>query len=662
MTRLVRWAAAALVLVAGAAALSETVNLVGNPPETTVADFTTAVASCANQRIVVASSQTVASNTSVPESCDVEFEGAGALSINNAIVLTVNGQILAPKRRIFTGPGTATFPCGSQTRVLYPEWWGAVADGTTDDTEAVQKALDAGAAEGSAYEFTLPMRIGAVTVTDPHRIRLTHGTLSLTSTLTWRGGSGGGISGHGPSATRLLWIGNQRDPALLVDDSWGTLFEGFSIKASAAPSACSAVGCRLWDGVVLINGNLEATTPGNRTFRGIVVDGNTTGLLHTGFLYAAPQSDGCTGDKDPWWICSGANTFASASGQCCTTAAATSCSAAERCDRDNGVAGGTPCPGNAGRTLCVLGKNANNDFDVYEHVTVTNGMRNTDCTGAGTPAACCTGTLGTSTCGSSGWRIEPTQSVAHSLADCHFHHQRIGVTTLTPVGGGGSFSWSRGGGGSSSFADFAFATSTRAVEVVGFDSENSLAFVKTGSPSSGVMPTLIAQNRWATDAVVANGDCAASGDPQECCTALDTGTCDEVVTWQNRGPLVFNGNTFTQSGTSKSIRIMARALKDPDSFVAVGNGVKTSVAVDGVFATHDTTEHWTLRSNFRNLDATVDAIPDIEFWQPTLFANLGTPPNGTVRYCGDCTKSTPCASGGTGAFARRLNAAWDCDA
>jgi hypothetical protein len=43
----------------------------------------------------------------------------------------------------------------------------------------------------------------------------------------------------------------------------------------------------------------------------------------------------------------------------------------------------------------------------------------------------------------------------------------------------------------------------------------------------------------------------------------------------------------------------------------------------------------------------------------TVFANLGTPANGTVIYCNDCTKATPTASGGTGALVVRINGAWD---
>ncbi len=43
------------------------------------------------------------------------------------------------------------------------------------------------------------------------------------------------------------------------------------------------------------------------------------------------------------------------------------------------------------------------------------------------------------------------------------------------------------------------------------------------------------------------------------------------------------------------------------------------------------------------------------------FANLGTPVNGTFTFCSDCTIANPCAGGGTGAFAKRLNGVWVCN-
>lgn len=43
------------------------------------------------------------------------------------------------------------------------------------------------------------------------------------------------------------------------------------------------------------------------------------------------------------------------------------------------------------------------------------------------------------------------------------------------------------------------------------------------------------------------------------------------------------------------------------------------------------------------------------------FADLGAATNGSMIYCSDCTKATPCAGSGNGALAKRLNGAWDCD-
>lgn len=44
-------------------------------------------------------------------------------------------------------------------------------------------------------------------------------------------------------------------------------------------------------------------------------------------------------------------------------------------------------------------------------------------------------------------------------------------------------------------------------------------------------------------------------------------------------------------------------------------------------------------------------------WSPFVFANIATTmtTNGQMRYCSDCTIANPCAGGGTGAIAKRLN-------
>jgi hypothetical protein len=48
------------------------------------------------------------------------------------------------------------------------------------------------------------------------------------------------------------------------------------------------------------------------------------------------------------------------------------------------------------------------------------------------------------------------------------------------------------------------------------------------------------------------------------------------------------------------------------------------------------------------------------FLRTSTFTNLGSAVNGSILYCSNCAQTTPCTSGGTGAVATALNAAWSC--
>lgn len=61
-----------------------------------------------------------------------------------------------------------------------------------------------------------------------------------------------------------------------------------------------------------------------------------------------------------------------------------------------------------------------------------------------------------------------------------------------------------------------------------------------------------------------------------------------------------------------------------------------------------------------SVNNTAPVVNSVTF-NTTLFANLGTPINGVVVYCSDCTIASPCAGAGTGALAKRLNGIWVCN-
>lgn len=70
---------------------------------------------------------------------------------------------------------------------------------------------------------------------------------------------------------------------------------------------------------------------------------------------------------------------------------------------------------------------------------------------------------------------------------------------------------------------------------------------------------------------------------------------------------------------------------------------------------------WVFQNAAGTIQFTIQGTGAITFNQGSTQAGLGTPANGTVIYCTDCTNvSNPCSAGGTGAIAKRLNGAWDC--
>lgn len=48
-------------------------------------------------------------------------------------------------------------------------------------------------------------------------------------------------------------------------------------------------------------------------------------------------------------------------------------------------------------------------------------------------------------------------------------------------------------------------------------------------------------------------------------------------------------------------------------------------------------------------------------FRSSVFGSLPAATNGTAMYCSDCTVANPCAGGGTGALAKRINGAWVCN-
>jgi hypothetical protein len=94
--------------------------------------------------LVIDTPVTVSANATIPTTMSVRVVRGGGITINNTITLTVNGLFAAPTTTVFTLVGTGSVVFGTSTiEAAYPQWWGAVGDGTTNCTTSIQAAMDA---------------------------------------------------------------------------------------------------------------------------------------------------------------------------------------------------------------------------------------------------------------------------------------------------------------------------------------------------------------------------------------------------------------------------------------------------------------------------------------------------------------------------------------
>ena len=91
--------------------------------------------------LLISSQQNVTDDKTVPSNVTLWFLQGGSLNISNTKVVTINGNVQAGLYQIFEGDGIVTFGVGA-CAVVYPQWWGAVGDGATDDEPAIMAACN----------------------------------------------------------------------------------------------------------------------------------------------------------------------------------------------------------------------------------------------------------------------------------------------------------------------------------------------------------------------------------------------------------------------------------------------------------------------------------------------------------------------------------------
>lgn len=100
-------------------------------------------ADCAGTALVVG--PIACPTMTIPANVRLKVAPGGSVSVAPGGTLTIAGKFEAGRHRVFTGKGMVRFGRGNRT-VVYPEWFGARADGMHDSSQAIQGAVDSVAA------------------------------------------------------------------------------------------------------------------------------------------------------------------------------------------------------------------------------------------------------------------------------------------------------------------------------------------------------------------------------------------------------------------------------------------------------------------------------------------------------------------------------------
>ena len=214
----------------------------------------------------------VTADLTIPAGVTLVFAGNAQVSVSSTFTLTISGPMEAPLDQIFSGVGSVVFD--PVKGIVYPEWWGALKDGT-DAAAALQAAVDsvgdtaAGRRGGTTVDLSGPISIAStVTIRRKSIILQCHG---------W-----GDDADTDPESGYIKWIGTRTSSTISAAGVPGA--DRTTNVVTITTTAAHSISIR---DLVTVSGVTDSSFDG--TFLVASVPTTTT------FTYAQTDSNGTSG-------------------------------------------------------------------------------------------------------------------------------------------------------------------------------------------------------------------------------------------------------------------------------------------------------------------------------------------------------------------------------
>ena len=206
----------------------------------------TAAAAAGGTILVTQGTYAIASNITI--SSPIVFMPGAKLKPANGVTVTLNGYLEAPVSQVFdlSAGGLVTGSAKTRNATVYPEWWGAVANGITDVTSPILAAVaflkqrTSASVTGGVLQFSHGAYVISAAIHIDFSGLVIRGVNQRQSYISY------------PDGIQAIYI--EGDTAAAGKASYGTLIENLTIQTSATqPTSSIGIYCEFLQSCVIQN-------------------------------------------------------------------------------------------------------------------------------------------------------------------------------------------------------------------------------------------------------------------------------------------------------------------------------------------------------------------------------------------------------------------------